>query len=307
MNNFLKNSLVVALLGGLLPSSTAAQNREQSEHWQELQAIDQAFAERSNVIGRTQAFLEVLGLGSVVFREGPVDAQELYSSESIPNSSLTWRAHYIDVSRSGDLGISAGPYRITSSDDEDQQFFGHLISIWRKDTGEWVLMADVAVGIPGYLSLDVSANIEDFLPIVSETAHPAMAGAESNNLQSLIEADNLFGRSINFRGGQRALLRFGLENTRVYLPGMAPAVGAEAASSVYGAFLDTQLSTTNPISLEYIGGYLSTSSELGYTYGVMRTNTLDGGQPDFQANYLRVWRLSQLNEWRIALEVLDPF
>ena len=130
-------------------------------------------------------------------------------------------------------------------------------------------------------------------------------------MQSLIDADNLFGLSINFRGGQRALLRYGLENTRVYLPGMAPAIGAGAASSVYGTYLDNELSTTNPISLTHMGGFLSTSKELGYTYGIMETVTgelseiieLDGG---FHTSYLRQWRFSDNNEWRIAVEVLSP-
>jgi hypothetical protein len=130
-------------------------------------------------------------------------------------------------------------------------------------------MADMGTLIPGYLSLEVEPNFEDTRPVFEEAAHPVMV--QNNSLQDLIDADNLFGRSINFRGGQRALLRYGMENTRVYLPGMAPAVGVEAASSVYGAFLDNQLSTTNPISLRYMGGFLSSSKEMGYTYGVMET------------------------------------
>ena len=167
-------------------------------------------------------------------------------------------------------------------------------------------MADMFVNIPGYLSLDVELDFDDTRPVLEETAHPIMAMAENNTMQSLIDADNLFGRSINFRGGQRALLAYGMENSRVYLSGMAPAVGAEAASSVYGAFLDNQLFTTNPISLTYEGGYLSTSKEMGYTYGTMVTNT-DETEQGFQASYLRLWRFTNSNEWKVAVEVLRPF
>ena len=109
------------------------------------------------------------------------------------------------------------------------------------------------------------------------------------------------------------MLRWGLTNTRVYLPDMGPAVGAESASSVYGAFLDYQLSTTNPISLTYVGGYLSTSKEMGYTYGTMATNInaeIENNESEserFQANYLRLWRFSDSNEWKIAVEVLSPY
>ena len=166
------------------------------------------------------------------FAMGPVDALQLYSSDAFQanENELVWKAHYIDVSRDGDLGLSVGPYMFTEQDDnQQQQRFGYLVSIWKKNQGRWQLQADLAVRIPGILSLDVEADYADVAAVQEETAHPVVAMAESNSMQSLIDRDNLFGRSINFRGGQRALLSHGLENTRVYLPGMAPAVGAQAA------------------------------------------------------------------------------
>jgi len=243
----------------------------------------------------------------VVFRSGPVDALEVYTSDSFQGNEVSWKAHYIDVSRDGDLGLSAGPLTgFHPSGESDQDTFGHLVSIWKKDNGRWELMVDIVVGIPGFLSLEVEPNFDDTRLVLEETAHPVMAMAENNTLQSLIDADNTFGRSINFRGGQRALLAYGMENSRVYLPGMAPAVGAESASSVYGAYLDNQLFTTNPISLTYKGGFISTSKEMGYTYGTMATNT-DETEQGFQASYLRLWRFTNSNEWKIAVEVLNPF
>lgn len=288
----------------------AAEERPQGEHyqyWLELEAADQSYADRSLEIGRHQAFLEFLGQDSVVFRDGPVDALELYSSESFSGAEISWEAHYIDVSRAGDLGLSAGPLVIINpSEDLDQDLFGHLISIWRKRGIRWELMADLAVLIPGYLSMDVLPNFDDTRPVLDEVAPSAVAMADSRPMETLVEADFTFGQSINFRGGRRALLRYGMENSRVYLPGMAPAVGAEDASTVYGAFLDTQLEATVPITLNHVGGYLAASQELGYTYGTMQ----EGGATavaGFRANYLRLWRLTTANEWRIAVEVLSPY
>lgn len=304
--------LVVLLLLSLQNSFLQAQEEaateevSQYQNWLDLMAADQSFADRSAEIGRTEAFLEFLGQGSTVFREGPVDALELYSSAAFQNSAneIRWEAHYVDVSRAGDLGLTAGP--LTIIEDETPDSFGHLISVWLKQEGRWVLMADIVAGIPGFLSLEVEPTFEDTRPVLEETAHPVMAMAESNNMQLLIDRDNLFGQAINFRGGQRALLRYGLENTRVYLPGMAPAVGADAASSVYGAFLDNRLSTTNQISLTHIGGYISESKEVGYSYGTMETIEDDSAQ-SFRTSYLRLWRFTASNEWKIAVEVLNPF
>jgi len=277
------------------------------QYWLELESADQTYADRSLEIGRHQAFLEFLGQDSVVFRDGPVDALELYSSESFSGNEISWEAHYIDVSRAGDLGLSAGPLVIINpSDDPDQDLYGHLISIWRKQGIRWELMADLAVLIPGYLSMDVQPNFDDTRPVLEETAPPYAAMTDPNPMESLVEADLTFGRSINFRGGRRALLRSGMENSRVYLPGMAPAVGAEDASTVYGAFLDTQLEATVPITLNHVGGYLAASQELGYTYGTMHEEGATD-ESGFRANYLRLWRLSTADEWRIAVEVLSPF
>ena len=308
MKHLLVVRFLVFILYGLVSSSwLLAQEISQYQYWLELSAADQTYADRSAEIGRTEAFREFLGQRSIVFRagRGPVDALDEYRSANYSVDELTWESHYIDVSRDGDLGLTAGPYSSADPSSQDgQDFFGHLVSIWKKNDEEWELMADMAVGIPGFLRLNVEPNFDDTRPVIEETAKPLMAMVEDNNMQSLIDADNLFGLSINFRGGQRALLRYGLETTRVYLPGMAPGIGTEA-SSVYGAYLDNELSTTNPISLVNMGGFLSTSKEMGYTYGIMETNT-DAGEPGFRAGYLRLWRFKDSGEWGIAVEVLNP-
>ena len=299
--------VAILLAGAALLSPATAQERYQYQYWLELAAADQTYADRALEIGRTQAFLEFLGEGSVVFRDGPVDALEIYSSPDFRGNALTWESHYIDVSRAGDLGLSAGPMTSINTDNEDgPDVFGHLVSVWRKQEGAWKLAADIFAFIPGFLSLEVEPNFEDTQPVFEETAYPVMADLRDSGMQSLIDADDLFERSINISGGERALLRYGMENIRVYLPGMGPAIGADVASSVYGAYLDDVLETTTPVNLDHMGGYLSESKEMGFTYGVMSTNP-EESQSGFNSNYLRLWRLTLNNEWRIAVEVLNRF
>ena len=287
-----------------------AQEIPQYQYWLELTSADQTYADRSEQIGRQEAFREFLGQGSIVFREGrgPVDGLEEYLSDTNPFEELTWGSHYIDVSRDGDLGLTAGPYELIDTNEEsdqpDQFFFGHLVSVWRKRDGIWELMADVGVPMPGFLSLDVEPDFSDTQFVLDETAEPGRSSLEKNDLQSLIDADDLFGLSINFRGGERALLRYGLESTRVYLPGMAPGIGPEA-SAAYGAYLDG-VANTSAIKLTYMGGFLSTSKEMGYTYGVMETdNSLNGNS--FRLGYLRQWRFKDNDEWGIAVEAIRLF
>ena len=184
--------LVTFLLAGwALFSPVKAQERYQYQYWLELAAADQTYADRALEIGRTQAFLEFLGEGSVVFRDGPVDALELYSSPDFRGNDLTWESHYIDVSRAGDLGLSAGPMTSINTDNEDgPDVFGHLVSVWRKQEGAWKLAADIFAFIPGDLSLEVEPNFEDTQPVFEETAYPVMAEMGEGGMQSLIDADN---------------------------------------------------------------------------------------------------------------------
>ena len=164
-------------------------------------------------------------------------------------------------------------------------------------------MADIVATIPGFLSLDVEPNFEDTQPVLDETAGSSSISLLNNDMQSLIDADDLFGLSINFRGGERALLRYGLESTRVYLPGMAPGIGVEA-SAAYGAYLDS-VASTSTINLIHMGGFLSTSKEMGYTYGVMQADD-STDETSFSTGYLRQWRFKDNDEWGIAVEVLRP-
>ena len=304
--NLRTGTLLSVFVMTVVSVASSAQERSQYQFWLDLAAADQSYADRAIEVGRNQAFLEFLGEDSVIFRDGPLDALAYYSSPNFSGNDLTWEAHYIDVSRAGDFGLSAGPLTIVDPDStEGSDYFGHLISVWKKQEGQWKLAADMAVFIPGFLSLQVEPTFADTQPIFEETAHPVVAMTDANTMQRLVEADNTFGRSINIRGGERALLRYGMENIRVYLPDIGPAIGAEVASSVYGAFLDSELETTTPVNVNHMGGYLSDSREMGFTYGVMSTNP-EEVQQGFRTNYLRVWRLSASNEWRIAVEVLRP-
>jgi hypothetical protein len=294
----------------LLSSTLAAQDDNYFRNWRELADANENFSQAATENGRTAAFLEYLGEDSKIFRgNGPVDARELYQrNQAIYRlDQLTWRDHFIDVSRDGDLGITVGPNMFTASDeiesgDERQQSYSHIVNVWHKIAGDWKSMAFLVVNVPGFLSMDVEPDYRDTQAMMAETAHPASTA--NNDTQSLIDADNLFGLSINFQGGQRALLRYGLANQRVYLAGMAPATGAEAASTAYGRFLDNRVATTNPINVTHMGAYLSTSKELGYTYGTMTTEPMEG-RSGFRTNYIRVWRFTTSNEWRIAMEFLS--
>lgn len=284
-------------------SSLNAQSSDRIDVWESLKVTDAAFAERSRTLGMNQAFLDVFGEGAVIFRRGPVDARLLYeqvSPQDRLNSALESKANYIDFSRAGDLGLTSGPYRYSAGSGEElRRSHGHFVTIWRKFDGEWRMVADMVVRVPGVLSLDVQPDISETDLLLAETA-PESEAIE-NTVESLLEADERLVASINFRGGRRAASRYGVEHQRIFVPGMAPGIGKESASIVYGTYLDEQMELSM-LTSESSGAYLAESGEAGYTYGTM---SVEGS--GFNTNYLRYWHYTKAGEWKVAVEVLSPY
>jgi len=301
----MKSSIIALLVFLTLSSSSSlfAQSSDRTSVWESLRVTDAAFAERSRTLGMNQAFLDVFGEGAVLFRRGPVDARLLYeqvSPQDRLNSTLESKANYIDFSRAGDLGLTSGPYRYSvGSGEEQRRSHGHFVTIWRKFEGEWRMVADMVVRVPGVLSLDVEPDIRETAQLFAETA-PASETID-NTVESLIEADERLIASINFRGGRRATTRYGVEHQRIFVPGMAPGIGNESASIVYGTYMDEQMALSL-LDLEPGGAFLAESGESGYTYGTM---SVEGS--GFNTNYLRYWHYTNAGEWKVAVEVLSPF
>jgi ketosteroid isomerase-like protein len=62
----------------------------------------------------------------------------------IPNLTLTFEPQRIDVSRSGDLAIDRGTYRLTGNPNGQQlDDSGKFIEVWRKTGGEWKVTANI--------------------------------------------------------------------------------------------------------------------------------------------------------------------
>lgn len=294
---------ILVFLSLLSPSTLFAQADDRFSIWESLKVTDAAFAERSRTLGMNQAFLDVFGDGAVIFRRGPVDARVLYEQVSAAqrrNSALESKANYIDFSRSGDLGLTSGPYRFSAGTGEElRRTYGHFVNIWRRVDGEWRMVADMVVSVPGFLSLDVEPDFAETDLLLAETASASLT--EENTVASLLEADERFIASINLRGGRRTASRYGIRHQRIFIPGMAPGIGSESGSIVYGAFLDEKVAMSE-LTFESAGAVMAESGEVGYTYGTMSV-----AGADFNTNYLRYWHFTKSGEWKVAIEVLSPY
>jgi ketosteroid isomerase-like protein len=296
-----KYNWLVALI--LTISTVSVSANERTAIWQSLQDVDRSFAEDARRYGSAEAFLRYLAHDAVVFRRGPVSARQIYQSVDRQRNSdrlVESRAHYFDFSRAGDLGLIAGPFRSSQGTGKElTKSNGYFISIWRQLSGSWILEADIAISIPGVLSIEVEPAIQESNRAFLES--PDVVNVSGNSFNDVIAAESDFVSAINYRGGRRAILQHGLENQRVYVPGMAPAIGRDSAALAYGMFLDDTLSMAL-LKHESLGGAISASGELAYTYGTMGSES-----SKFNTNYLRLWRYTTEGDWKIAVEVLNPY
>jgi hypothetical protein len=293
------------LLAGLalVISTVSVDANDRQAVWQSLHDVDSSFAADSRRYGATEAFLKYLASDAVVFRRGPVNARQIYESVD-PQLNLDRlvesRAHYFDFARAGDLGLIAGPFRSSQGAGKEQvKSNGYFISIWRRLSGNWMLEADITISIPGILSINVEPGIQESNRAFLES--PDAVRVSGNTFSDVIAAERDFVSAINYRGGRRAMLQHGLANQRVYVPGMAPAIGSDSAALAYGMFLDDTLSMAL-LGHESLGGGISASGELAYTYGTMGSES-----SQFNTNYLRLWRYTNEGDWKIAVEVLNPY
>ncbi len=236
---------------------------------------------------------------------GASDRQQIWKSllEMDQWRLLDARTHYFDFSRAGDMALSAGPYRDTGGAGGEGKGFvrsnGYFVAIWQRSDDGWRMAADIAVDVPGILSLNVQPSLEETDRAFRES--PEMLIIPGSSFEAVMETEARFVSAINYRGGRRALDGHGLENQRVYLPGMAPAIGRDSGALSYGTFLDETLAM-DLLRYQNEGGTLAISGEMAYTYGTMNSET-----SSFKMNYLRLWRFTADGQWKVAVEVLKPY
>lgn len=104
----------------------------------QIEAAERAFAADGLALGIKGSFLRHMADDAIVFAPGPVNARELY--EKRPGTGeprLFWWPQKVVIARSGDLGLSFGPWSI------DDRRGGYYATIWRKGAnGEWKWVYD---------------------------------------------------------------------------------------------------------------------------------------------------------------------
>jgi len=261
-----------------------------------------AFAKASLNDGIKTAFLTFLSDEAIIFTPDITNGKEWHTNRQLSNNILNWKPVFADISISGELGYTTGPWEFSLGEEPNKPVaFGHYVSIWQKQSDEkWKVIVDIGIS---HSSIDIfdlknisKENIQhgSSLDIITDVNNGEV-------LTSLKKIDLEFARLSKSGGFMKAFVTFAGKDVRVYREEQLPAVGKVAALELIRE--ENYSSICNPH--EY---GISNSSDLGYTYGISEyTEPGNIEQVVQRSTYLRIWKKEPYAKWHIVLDITNPF
>ena len=284
--------LLVLLCLFIYPAAVSGQG---NPNWTSLVEAERAFAAASLARGTRAAFLEYLAEDSILFRPGPVAGKKWIEDHPAPPTLLTWEPVFADVAESGDLGYTTGPWEIRPSSPTDKPTaHGHFLSVWKRQTdGAWKVVVDL--GISHAAPAGTSRTLQ---PGVNAGSGKARRGTRIDEERSeLLAFDRELANAVSEKGSAQAYLRFLADDARLYRASTFPIVGKREI------FAMLSQNAGRPV-LQPNRGDISSTADLGYTYGTSRMMSPDsaGGMV---SNYVHIWKRKG-NRWTLILDVESP-
>jgi len=249
-----------------------------------LAAAETAFAAHSVREDMRAAFLAAFADDGVFVRNGWTVSNTYLKDRPAPPIVLDWRPVYTEVARSGELGLSTGPWKITSKEKPDAApAYGQFVSIWRRaGDGPWRVEVDLGIGHPQSALWDAK--------LVSLTVlggRPPGAGVAA--------AEERFAADAKSAGVREAYARNAAADLRFYRGGAAPVIGRAAA-------LASPTMSNDPLVWKVERMETARSGDFGYSRGAY-ASPAEPARP--LGWYLRVWR-AEGGTWRVILDVTNP-
>ena len=278
-------TLLLCLLAGPLVARAAEPGP--AEAARAMVESERKFYQTGQEKGTRAAFLAFLADDAVVFRPGPVNGKDAWEKRPETSLDLVWEPTFAAIARSADFGYTTGPAKWKAKrQDEKPLGYGHFVSIWRKQKdGSWKVALDCGienpapVGKPDLLRLFVPDETSND-KIDLDVRRSALQGVQQKflDMAKINSAD--------------AALGVAAEAIRVYRDGSFPAVGKNAA----GALLKTK---AGKMSFQPMGGDMSDSADLAYTYGKYLLTRKEGAE---SGHFLQIWQTDAAGSWQLVVD-----
>jgi len=244
-----------------------------------LAQAERAFAARSVRENARAAFLAHFASDGMLVRNGWTAAMPALEAQGMAPLVLDWHPVYVEAARSGDLGLSTGPWTLTPRDPARHVGHGQFVSVWRREHGQWKVMADIGISHP-------EPALED-AALETRVAQGGCASAES-----LEQAEARFSALAQGEDVRSALHALAASGLRFYREGAPPRLGLEAVLASGAAEASARRYSAQ-------GARVAQSGELGFTSG-----SYAGVRDAEHGAWLRVWRCEP-GGWRVALDITN--
>ncbi|WP_165191126.1 DUF4440 domain-containing protein [Caulobacter soli] len=250
----------------------------------EIETAERAFAADGLALGVRDSFLRHMADDAIVFRPGPVNAKALY--EKRPSSKtprLNWWPQKVAIARSGDLGLSVGPWSI------DGKRGGYYATIWRKGPdGQWKWIYDGGAEAGAASAPDASAPAIQGPMAAKGSKSPAEA------LKAVRTAEDQLATAAvdDAPKAYRAVLA-----SDAWLTG--PGGTEHLKPSDLSARIDQR---HDRMAIHMDGGGSSAAGDLVWTYG--RAGWADHSDTPVDTHYMHVWQ-KRPEGWRLIFETLN--
>jgi ketosteroid isomerase-like protein len=253
-----------------------------------LANAERAFAAKAERAGTRTAFLTYLADDSVVFTPRAQAGHAYHEMRPEDGSALVWGPTYVELSASGDFGISTGPFSWAPKKKMPAEVNGHFLSVWGMRQGRWQVLLDV--GIPHEA---VAAEALQGRRNLATALTPDMAR------RSLISAEEALDQLAVTVPYPTALKETGTADLRVYRPGLVPAPGNFQWACRY---LPSRLTWVRK------GLLIAPSGDLACTWGESDEGAAgkDGKPKASRSTAVRIWRRERAMEWRLLVDLAVP-
>jgi ketosteroid isomerase-like protein len=285
--------LILFLL--LMATSVMAQEPDTSSALFSLREAERNFAKESVMIGRNAAFAKNVAEESALFTDKWITNGKQFSKErKAAPVVLKWEPEFMDISASGDFGISTGPWEVQEYRPNTAALAtGYFLTVWKKQSdGEWKVILDGGSETPAVKSPQ------------HRTSYPSGADKAVKNpplmdvgilSKELSDKDKQILENWKKSPVPSTYISFLEPDARMQLNGHLPTTNKDSINSFITSLDKTLIWDTS-------GSGAARSGDLGYTYGLLR---VQGTAAVKKGHYVRIWKKLSGDSWKIELEMIN--
>ncbi len=264
-----------------------------------LISAEYAFAAKSEEKGIRQAFIFYLSDESIVFRPEPTNGKKWYTDRTETPGELNWYPVLADISESGDLGYTTGPWEYISENEKGESVsaFGHYVSVWQKQTdGQWKVNIDVGISHSKPEQTFTKLTVQNTYEKSNQTKYNADNESEK---ASLLKTENKFSKVSESEGFLTAFNKFSSTSVRLYRENLFPLAEKDQIDKTLSE--NVGILNWKPHDVK-----ISVSADLGYTYGIAELRNKPNrakSEPDEKRCYMRIWKKDSDGQWKVVLDI----